>query len=69
MALPVALINLRNTSERSLFHLSTKTIDSLGEACLKMGDKSGARRYYKKSLELNPDNDNAKTMLKQLEKK
>jgi hypothetical protein len=40
--------------------------DSLGEACLKLGDKTEAIRNYKKSLELNPGNDNGRGALKSL---
>lgn len=35
---------------------SYNVYDSLGEAYLKMGDKKNAKKYYKKSVELNPDN-------------
>lgn len=42
--------------------------DSLGEAYLKKGDKELARQNYEKSLELNPDNENARKMLGELEK-
>ncbi|UCE07743.1 MAG: serine hydrolase [bacterium] len=45
------------------------TYDSLGEACMKNGDKELAIKNYKKSLELNPDNTNAVKMLKNLEEK
>lgn len=40
--------------------------DSLGEAYLKQGDSTLAIRNYKKSLELNPGNDNAQRVLKNL---
>lgn len=43
--------------------------DSLGEAYLKIGDKMNAIENFKRSLELNPNNDNAKKMLEQLQKK
>jgi predicted negative regulator of RcsB-dependent stress response len=33
------------------------------------GDTKSAIKNYKKSLEINPENDNAKEMLKKLEKK
>jgi len=48
---------------------SANSYDSLGEAYMKSGDKKNAIKNYKKSLELNPNNDNAKKMLKELEKK
>ncbi|MCB0375973.1 MAG: tetratricopeptide repeat protein, partial [Sinomicrobium sp.] len=41
--------------------------DSLAEAHLKLGNKELARKYYKKSLELNPENTNAKTMMDAME--
>ncbi len=40
--------------------------DSLGEAYLKVGDTTQAITNYKKSLELNPANDNAKNVLIEL---
>jgi pimeloyl-ACP methyl ester carboxylesterase len=46
---------------------SANTFDSLGEAYMKNGDTELAIENYKKSLELNPQNDNAKRMLEQLE--
>ena len=49
------------------FPESYLAFDSLGEACLQKGDKESAVQYFKKSLELNPENDNAKTKLAQLE--
>jgi tetratricopeptide (TPR) repeat protein len=42
------------------------TYDSLGEAYLKNGEIQLAKQNYKKSLELNPNNNNARKMLKQL---
>jgi CubicO group peptidase (beta-lactamase class C family) len=44
------------------------TWDSLAEAYMINGDKELAIKYYKKSLELNPQNDNAVKQLKELEK-
>ncbi len=41
--------------------------DSLGEAYMVHGDKELAIENYKKSLELNPNNENAIEMLKRLE--
>jgi len=40
--------------------------DSLAEAYMKSGDKKLAEKYYEKSLELNPQNQNAKDMLKKI---
>ena len=51
-----------------LFPDSFNVYDSLGEAYMKSGDKENATKNYRKSLELNPGNDNAKKMLKELEK-
>ncbi|KUG25134.1 d-alanyl-d-alanine carboxypeptidase [hydrocarbon metagenome] len=45
------------------FPNTANTYDSLGEAYLKIGDKVNAIINYKKSLELDPENDNAKEML------
>lgn len=43
------------------------TYDSLGEAYMKAGQKDLAIANYKKSLELNPQNSNAREVLKKLE--
>jgi FKBP-type peptidyl-prolyl cis-trans isomerase 2 len=45
------------------------TYDSLGEGYMMNGDTKLAIKNYKISLKLNPDNDNAKKMLEQLEQK
>ena len=45
---------------------SANGYDSLAEAYMKNGDKEKAIRNYKKSLELNPKNNNAKEKLKEL---
>ncbi len=50
-----------------LFPSSWNTYDSLAEAYKKAGQKQLAIDNYKKSLELNPDNDNAKDQLKALD--
>src|SRR5688500_11589265 len=42
------------------------TWDSLAEGYMLDGDKELATKYYKKSLELNPDNTNAVQKLKEL---
>jgi len=47
---------------------SANANDSLAEAYMKSGNKEKAILYYKKVLELDPDNENAKTMLKKLKK-
>ena len=48
---------------------SWNACDSLAEAYHTKGEKELAKEYYLKSLELNPENENAKTILKQLEEK
>jgi dienelactone hydrolase/predicted negative regulator of RcsB-dependent stress response len=50
-----------------VFPGSWNAYDSLGEAYMKAGQKQLAIDNYKKSLELNPANDNAKEQLKVLE--
>lgn len=45
---------------------SSNVYDSLGEAYLMAGDRVSAVRNYRRSLELNPDNQNAIRMLEQL---
>lgn len=54
------------TLNTELFPASGNTWDSLAEAWLKKGDKIKAKLFYKKSLELNPDNNGAKTALNRL---
>jgi len=49
------------------FPQSWNAWDSYAEACMDMGDKENAIKYYQKSLELNPKNDNAKDQLKKLQ--
>ncbi|UCH84516.1 MAG: tetratricopeptide repeat protein [Candidatus Latescibacterota bacterium] len=49
-----------------LFPMSSNVYDSLGEAYMERGDKKLAITNYEKSLELNPDNENAVNMLKRL---
>lgn len=48
------------------FPKSSNPYDSLGEGYLKVGDTTNATINYKKSLELNPANDNATAVLSQL---
>ena len=43
------------------------TYDSLGEAYMKSGKRDKAIMNFRKSLELNPENENATEMLKKLE--
>jgi tetratricopeptide (TPR) repeat protein len=45
---------------------SFNVYDSLGEAYMRSGDKELAVKNYQKSLELNPDNQNGREMLKRL---
>lgn len=52
-----------------LFPNSSNVYDSLGEAYMNAGNKELAIKNYKRSLELNSKNENAKSMLKQLESK
>jgi tetratricopeptide (TPR) repeat protein len=47
---------------------SPNVYDSLGEAYMKSGNNEKAILYYKKVLELDPKNENAKTMLDKLKK-
>ncbi len=52
-----------------LFPDSYLAFDSLGEVCLRKGDKEMAIQSFRKSLELNPRNDNAAQQLKSLQDK
>ena len=45
------------------FPASANTWDSLGEAIMTKGDHETAIRYYRRSLELDPDNSNAARMI------
>ena len=51
------------------FPQSANAFDSLGEAYLEAGDRQSAIENYKKSLLLNPENGNARAVLKKLEDK
>ena len=51
------------------FPRSANAFDSLGEAYLEAGDKASAIENYKKSLALDPENGNAREVLKRLEAK
>jgi tetratricopeptide (TPR) repeat protein len=50
-----------------LYPQSFNVYDSLGDAYAESGDKELAVRNYRRSLELNPKNENATRMLKKLE--
>lgn len=50
-----------------LFPGSSNVYDSLGEAYMLKGEKELAVQNYKKSLELDPENNNAKAMIKRIE--
>jgi CubicO group peptidase (beta-lactamase class C family) len=50
----------------TLYPNSANTYDSYAEACMKNGEKALAIENYKKSLSLNPKNENAEKMLKEL---
>ena len=52
----------------TLFPSSFNTWDSYAEYFMKKGDNTAAIKYYMKSLELNPNNENAVKMIGQLEK-
>jgi glyoxylase-like metal-dependent hydrolase (beta-lactamase superfamily II) len=52
-----------------LFPDSYLAFDSLGEVYMRKGDKEKAIKSFEKSLELNPDNQNAAQQLKSLQKK
>lgn len=48
---------------------SWNVYDSLGEALAHAGKLEKAKKFYQKSLELNPDNENGKKMLQKIEQK
>lgn len=52
-----------------MFPESSNVYDSYGEALAEAGDKENSILNYRKSLELNPNNDNAKKMIEKLEGK
>jgi tetratricopeptide (TPR) repeat protein len=56
-ALEIFILNTKMYSE------SYNTFDSLGECLLKKGDKEKSIKAYKKSLELNPKNENARKVI------
>jgi hypothetical protein len=51
-----------------VFPRSSNVSDSLGEAFMESGDRQNAILNYTRSLELDPENNNAREMLKRLEK-
>jgi cytochrome c-type biogenesis protein CcmH/NrfG len=51
-----------------LFPTEANAYDSLGEAYMNRGDTEQAIASYQRSLELNPDNENAVKMLMKLRK-
>ena len=63
--LPEAIALLKLNVE--FYPQSSNTYDSLAEAYMNAGEKDLAITNYKKSLELNPQNANAREMLKKLE--
>ncbi len=52
-----------------LYPNSSNVYDSYAEACMKIGDIDLAIENYQKSLNLDPQNNNAKEMIKELQKK
>jgi len=56
-------------TDLELFPLDWNVYDSYGEMLLKLGQKEEAIKMYHRSLELNPNNENGKKMLKQILKK
>lgn len=68
-----ALLSAHQTEDAlQLFTLNTQlhpdafnTYDSLGECLMMLGRKAEAIKAYRKSLELNPGNENARNLLKQ----
>jgi|GEM_PF-543307 len=63
--LPQAMTVFRMNAET--FPRSANVYDSLAEACLYWGDKYNTIRNYKKSLELNPQNENARSRLERMD--
>ena len=52
-----------------LYPQSANVFDSLGEGYMVNGDDKNAMKNYKRSLDLDPDNENAKEMIVQILKK
>jgi CubicO group peptidase (beta-lactamase class C family) len=55
-------------TDLDLFPDSWNVYDSYGELLLKMGNREEAIKMYQKSLALNPDNENGKSMLERIRK-
>ena len=62
-AIGVFKLNVKNYPD------SWNAYDSLGEAYAHAGELEKAKKYYTKSLELNPENENGKKMLQKIEQK
>ncbi len=67
------LVNGEIDEAISVFELNTETFplsanawDSLAEAAMSNGDHEAAIRYYRRSLELNPANNNAARMIERI---
>lgn len=58
----ITIVNI-NISE---FPQSANAFDSMGEAYMVAGDNTNAIENYKKSLQLDPANDNARKMIEKL---
>ena len=63
MAIEIFKLNTR------LFPNIANTYDSLGEAYMLKGNKELAIQCYEKVLEIEPDNESAKSILKKLKEK
>ena len=70
---PVTYLRVVRSGAVEIFKLNVEEFpgewnvyDSLGEADLKLGDKTNAILNYRKSLELNPQNDNGRDVLRSL---
>ena len=57
---------MADTTNVDLFPLSWNSYDSYGEILLKTGKKEEAIKMYQKSIELNPNNEGGKKILKEL---
>lgn len=64
----------KNTAAVKVFELNTivfpnssNTFDSLAESYMATGNKEQAIKFYKKAIELDPYNENAKSKLKKLD--
>jgi nicotinamidase-related amidase len=64
----------RTAEALAVFEINTETFprswnvwDSLAEACMNSGDMDKAEKYYQKSVELNPENQNGKDALRHIQ--